>query len=299
MPDIAFRAGFIAVVGRPNVGKSTLINAIVGSKVSIVTPKPQTTRHRVLGILNRPDAQLVFVDTPGLHGNAKNEMNRSMNRISVASMSDADIVLVVVEALALRAEDRAVLERLADSSAPVVLAVNKVDRVKDKQALLPFIAELGKSLRLAAIVPVSARLGTQLNVLVDELLSLLPASDALYPSDMQTDKGKRFMIAEVIREKLMWRLDKEVPYGIAVEVESVREEDNRLLVNAVIWVARPGQKAIVIGKQGKMLKDVGRAARLELRERLREPVHLELWVKVRENWSDSERALRQLGHDVT
>ncbi len=299
MSEQHHRAGFIAVVGRPNVGKSTLVNAIVGSKISIVTPKPQTTRHRVLGILNRTDAQLVFVDTPGLHGNARNVMNRSMNRISLNSIADADIVLVVIEALALRAEDRAVLDKLAGIGAPVILAINKIDRVKDKQALLPFIAELGSAHAFTAVVPVSARLGTQLNLLVDELLAVLPESPALYPRDMQTDKGRSFMIAEIIREKLMWRLDKEVPYGVAVEVESVKEEAGRLLVNAVIWVERPGQKAIVIGKDGKMLKEVGRAARLELRETLRESVHLELWVKVRENWSDNARALRDLGHDVT
>lgn len=275
------------------------MNAMVGSKVSIVTPKPQTTRHRVLGILSRADGQLIFVDTPGLHANAKNVMNRSMNRISLASMSDADVVLVVVEALSLRAEDRSLLEKLEDIRVPVVLAVNKIDRVKDKQALLPFIAELGASYRFSAVIPVSARLGTQLDKLVKELHALLPVSEALYPDDMRTDKGRLFMIAEVIREKLMWRLDKEVPYGVAVEVESVTEQDNRLMVNAVIWVERTGQKAIVIGKQGKMLKDVGQAARLELREALGESVHLELWVKVRENWSDNARALRQLGHDVT
>lgn len=299
MSETGQRAGFIAVVGRPNVGKSTLVNACVGSKISIVTPKPQTTRHRVLGILNRADGQLVFIDTPGLHGQAKNVMNRTMNRVSTASMSDADVVLLVIEALALRREDREVLARLEGAAVPVVLAVNKTDVVKDKQALLPFIAELSKLRSFAAVVPVSARTGDQLDTLLDELSALLPASPALYPADMRTDRSLSFRIAECIREKLTWRLEKEVPYGIAVEVEKLEERDEGLRIAAVIWVERSGQKGIVIGKHGHMLKEVGQAARLELREELGKPVHIELWVKIRENWSDNERALRQLGHDVT
>ncbi len=299
MADETFRCGFVAVVGRPNVGKSTLVNAFVGTKISIVTPKPQTTRHRVLGILNRGMHQLVFIDTPGLHANAKNVMNRSMNRVSTASMADADVSLVVVEALKLKREDREVLSRLEGVTAPIVLAVNKTDLVKDKQSLLPFIGELNALGNFAAVVPVSATQGDQLDALIEQLAGLLPASPALYPDAQRTDRSLSFRIAENIREKLMWRLEKEVPYGIAVEIEKLEERESGLRVSAVIWVARAGQKAIVIGKQGKMLKDVGQAARLELREELGQPVHIELWVKVRENWADNERALRQLGHDVT
>lgn len=299
MTEQEFKAGFVAVVGRPNVGKSTLVNAFVGTKISIVTPKPQTTRHRVLGILNRGMHQLVFIDTPGLHANAKNVMNRSMNRVSTASMADADVILVVVEALKLKREDREVLSRLEGSTAPIVLAVNKTDLVKDKQSLLPFIGELNALGNFAAVVPVSATQGDQLDALIEQLAGLLPASPALYPDAQRTDRSLSFRIAENIREKLMWRLEKEVPYGIAVEIEKLEERESGLRVSAVIWVARAGQKAIVIGKQGKMLKDVGQAARLELREELGQPVHIELWVKVRENWADNERALRQLGHDVT
>lgn len=299
MPEDTSKAGFIAVVGRPNVGKSTFVNAVVGSKVSIVTPKPQTTRHRVLGIVNRKSRQLVFIDTPGLHSRAKNIMNRSMNRVSAASMADADVVLMVVEALQLKRDDREVLARLEGVSAPVVLAVNKTDKVKDKQSLLPFIAELSGIRKFAAIVPVSAATGDQLDALLDQLADLLPNSPALFPHAQHTDSSVQFRIAETIREKLMWRLEKEVPYGIAVEIEKLEENDSGLRVGAVIWVERAGQKAIVIGKQGKMLKEVGQAARLELREALGKAVHIDLWVKVRENWSDNERALRQLGHDIT
>jgi len=299
MPEEETKAGFIAVVGRPNVGKSTLVNAFVGSKVSIVTPKPQTTRQRVLGMLNRGARQLIFIDTPGLHGKAKNIMNRSMNKVSTASMSDADVVLLVLEALNFKRGDREVLARLDDVSAPVVLAVNKTDKVKDKKALLPFIAEMSALRTFAAVVPVSATTGDQLDTLLDQLSGLLPDSPALYPQAQRTDKSLAFRISETIREKLMWRLEKEVPYGVAVEIEKLEEADTGLRVSAVIWVERAGQKAIVIGKQGKMLKEVGQAARLELREDLGQPVHIELWVKVRENWSDNERALRQLGHDVT
>ncbi len=299
MNETGFQAGFIAVVGRPNVGKSTLVNALVGRKVSIVTPKPQTTRHRVLGIVNEPARQLVFVDTPGLHARAKNVMNRSMNRVSMASIADADVVLMVVEALRLKREDEVVLERLSASPLPVVLAVNKIDLVKDKKKLLPLLAELTARQSFAAIIPVSALKGEQLASLREELGALLPVSPPLYPSSMQSDRDQGFHVGEIIREKLMWRLDQEVPYGIAVEVEKIETTDEGVRISAVIWVERAGQKAIVIGKQGKMLKEVGRAARLELRETLGQPVHVELWVKVRENWSDNERALRQLGHDLT
>lgn len=299
MTERRFQAGFIAVVGRPNVGKSTLVNALVGRKISIVTPKPQTTRHRVIGILNQPDRQLVFVDTPGLHARAKNVMNRTMNRVSMASMADADVVLMVVEALKINREDELVLERLSASSLPVVLAVNKIDRVKDKKKLLPFLSSLDARQSFAAIVPVSALKGEQLDTLLEQLGALLPSSQPLYPSSMQSDRDERFQAGEIIREKLMWRLDKEVPYGVAVEVEEFETTDRGVRIGAVIWVERAGQKAIVIGKQGKMLKQVGQAARLELRETLGQPVHVELWVKVRENWSDNERALRQLGHDLT
>ncbi len=298
MTESSFKAGFVAVVGRPNVGKSTLVNALVGSKISIVTPKPQTTRHRVLGIVNRPGSQLVLIDTPGLHSRAGNIMNRTMNRVSLAAIADAEAILLVVEALALRAEDRALLERLDETRVPVVVAVNKVDRVRDKASLLPFLAELGERREFAAMVPVSALRGDQLDKLQDELVALLPESEALYPHSMQTDRDLAFRVAELIREKLMLRLEKEVPYGVAVELEALEKSEEGWRIAAVIWVERAGQKAIVIGKQGKMLKEVGRAARLELRELLAEPVHVELWVKVRENWSDNERALTQLGHEL-
>lgn len=286
------------MVGRPNVGKSTLVNALVGEKVSIVTPKPQTTRHRVLGIVNHPQHQLVLIDTPGLHARARNIMNRTMNRVSVASLEDAEVVLWVVEALAFKPEDQALLERLVDIRVPVVVAVNKVDRVKDKKTLLPFLAQLGGRREFAAVVPISALRGAQLDKLSQELLALLPESPPLYPEQMLTDRDTRFRITEVIREKLMMRLEKEVPYGVAVELETLEEVSEGLRVGAVVWVERAGQKAIVIGKQGAMLKEAGTAARLELRETLGKPVHVELWVKVRENWSDNERALQQLGHEL-
>jgi len=298
MSDTAFRAGFAAVVGRPNVGKSTLVNALLGQKVSIVTSRPQTTRHRILGILNREEAQIILVDTPGLHRNARNAMNRGMNRTASASLSEADLAVFVVEALRFGDEDADVLARIRESGLPVVLVVNKVDRVVPKERLLPFIEEMAQRHEFVAVVPVSAKAGQNLRALEDELRKRLPKSPALFPRDQLTDRPESFMAAETIREKLMQRLHQELPYGLTVEIEQFSEDDQgRILIRAVIWVERTGHKAIVIGKAGENLKAIGREARVEMKKRLAKPVHLELWVKVLENWSDSERALQRFGYE--
>jgi GTP-binding protein Era len=295
--DVSSRCGFVAIVGRPNVGKSTLLNALLGRKVSIVSPKPQTTRHRILGILNKPGLQIIFVDTPGLHSNERRAMNRYMNRAARASLSDADINLFVVEALAWTDEDAQALEYLKRGERPIVLVINKVDTVYPKERLLPFMEEMRRKTDFAAMVPLSGLKRDGLEQLPDLLARHLPLSPLHFPIEQVTDRSDQFQATEIIREKLTWRLNQELPYGITVQIERFVEEDGRLLINAIIWVERTGQKAIVIGQGGERLKEIGRAARLELKHIFGKSVHLELWVKVKENWSDNEAALRQLGFE--
>jgi GTP-binding protein Era len=290
-----FRSGFAALVGRPNVGKSTLLNALVGQKLSIVTPRPQTTRHRILGILTTARAQIAFVDTPGLHAHASRALNRAMNRTATAALEAADLVVLVVEAARWTSEDSLALGRIARSGRPVLAAVNKIDRVRPRARLLPYLAELGARHEFLAIVPVAALRGENIDDLRDTIAAHLPLSPPLFPAGELTDRGLQFRIAEVIREKLTLELNQEVPYGIAVEVERLTTEEQQLEVDAAIWVDRAGQKPIVIGARGERLKRVGRAARLALNGMLGQRLHLNLWVKVRENWADNARALRELG----
>jgi GTPase len=290
------RCGFAAVVGRPNVGKSTLVNALLGRKISIVSPKPQTTRHRILGILTQPQAQIILVDTPGLHAGARRAMNRHMNRVALASLQDADVNVFLVEALRWTDQDQRVLDELVRQGRPIILVVSKVDKATPKERLLPFIAELSARAPFAEVMPLSALKGANVEKLPAVIAKHLPLGPPHFPPDQVTDRSEQFLAAEIVREKLTWRLRQELPYGLTVSIEQFREEEGRLLVNAVIWVERSGQKAIVIGHGGEQLKEVGRAARLEMTELFKRPVHLELWVKVKENWSDSEAALRQLGY---
>jgi GTP-binding protein Era len=296
-PNAGFRCGFAAIIGRPNVGKSTLLNALVHRKVSIVSPKPQTTRHRILGILNQPGAQVIFVDTPGLHANSGRAMNRHMNRTALSSLHDADVNLLVVEALRWTDEDQHVLGEAVAGGRPIVLIVNKVDKIFPKERLLPYMDELNRKATFAEIVPLSGLKGSNLESLPQVIARHLPLSPPHFPPDQITDRSEEFQAAEIVREKLTLRLRQELPYGLTVAIEQFKEEDGRLLVNAVIWVERTGQKAIVIGHGGEQLKEVGRAARIEMSESFGRPVHLELWVKVKENWSDNEVALRQLGYE--
>jgi GTP-binding protein Era len=292
-----FRCGFAAIVGRPNVGKSTLLNALLKRKISIVSPKPQTTRHRILGILTTAESQIVFVDTPGLHAGGGRAMNRHMNRAALNSLSDADVNLFVIEALRWTEEDQRVLDALAERGRPILALVNKVDKVFPKERLLPFLEELSRRAHFAELIPLSGLKGSGLDQLPEVLARYLPESPPHFPAEQVTDRSDQFLAAEIVREKLTWRLRQELPYGLTVGIERFEEEDGRLMINAVIWVERSGQKAIVIGQGGEQLKEVGRAARLEMNELLKRPVHLELWVKVKENWSDNENALRQLGYE--
>ena len=297
MSSAPFHCGYVTIVGRPNVGKSTLVNALVGRKVSIVAPKPQTTRHRIQGVVNREDAQLVLVDTPGLHSTARRVMNQYMNRVAISSSQDADVLLYVVEAMRFTEEDNWVWDRVRGLKQPLILVVNKVDEVVPKDRLLPFLEDMSERIPASAVVPISAKSGENLERLVELTASRLPLRPPMFAADVVTDRDEPFHAAEVVREKLTLKLREELPYGINVQIERFAEEDSRIIINAVIWVERAGQKAIVIGQRGERLKEIGRLARIELVDLWQRSVHLELWVKVKENWADSEMALRQFGFD--
>jgi len=291
-----FRSGFAALVGRPNVGKSTLLNAMVGQKLSIVTPRPQTTRHRIVGIAHLPNAQIAFVDTPGLHQHGSRALNKAMNRTASTSLNDADLVVLVIDATKWTAEDDLALERVVASGLPAIAAVNKIDQIHPRDKLLPYMADLAKRHNFAAIVPISALKANGVEALKKTIAEALPVAPAMYADDQLTESSLEFRIAEMIREKLTLELNQEVPYGVAVEVEQMKdEEDGQLTVDAAIWVDREGQKPIVIGAKGERLKRVGRSARIALNDLLNRRLHLNLWVKVRENWADNARALKHLG----
>ncbi|MEE8344948.1 MAG: GTPase Era [Woeseiaceae bacterium] len=297
MPERIIRCGFVAVVGRPNVGKSTLINAIIGSKVSIVTPKPQTTRHRILAVYTRNDSQIIFVDTPGLHRGAAKTINRMMNRTAASALADADLILFVSEANRWTVEDQDVLDRLKESPVPAIALLNKIDKVHPKEELLAVLSAMSERHTFDEVLPISAKLNDNLDRLVELIPAYLPESPALYPEEMITDRSESFQIAELIREKLTLLLRQEIPYGLTVEIEQMKKEPGGVGINAIIWVERNSQKGIVVGKGGNVLKKVGRSARLELKERLGVPVHLELWVKVKDSWADSEKELLRLGYE--
>jgi GTP-binding protein Era len=290
-----FRAGTIALVGRPNTGKSSLLNRIVGQKLSIVSPKAQTTRHLVTGILTTADCQYVFVDSPGYQTRHKGGLNRMLNRRSSDAARDTSVVCFVVDATAYGAADRAALERIPPQQKTLAV-VNKIDALKRKDALLPFVSRLSAERDFAAIVPVSARTGKNVPELLKVLRDALPESPPLYPEDQLTDRDERFFAAELVREKLFLALGEELPYRCEVSIDSFKEEGALRRIEATIWVDRDSQKAIVIGEQGATLKRIGSGARRDLEEMFEGKVYLGLWVKVRKGWSDDARALRQFGH---
>lgn len=294
---VSTRCGYVAIVGRPNVGKSTLLNHILGQKISITSRKPQTTRHRILGIKTEGEVQAIYVDTPGIHRDGDKALNRVMNRAATDSVKDVDVVIFVVDGLKWTEGDEWVLNKLSRVKEPVILVVNKVDQIEEKGRLLPHLQVLSQKREFAAIIPVSALRGQQLPELEAEVAKHLPAHAFQYDADQVTDRSQRFIAAEIVREKIMRQLGQEVPYDLTVEIEQFAWEDNCWQIGALILVERPGQKAIVIGKGGARLKKVGMEARVDLEKMLEQKVMLKLWVKVKSGWSDDERALRSLGYD--
>lgn len=292
----AFRAGTVAIVGRPNVGKSTLLNQLVGAHVSITSRKAQTTRHRILGVRTGERAQLVFVDTPGYQTRYSNALNRAMIRSVTSTLAGVDAIVMVIEAGGWDERDDAVLA-LIPPGAPVVLALNKVDRMKDRAKLATLLAECARRRDFAALVPVSAEKGTQVKALADEVAKLLPEAQPLYAPEEVTDRSERFLAAELIRERLFRLLGDELPYTLAVVIEEFKEDGALRRVSASIYVDRPGHKAIVIGEKGATLKRIGTEARVAMETLFGGKVFLELWVKVKSGWADSERMVRQWGYE--
>jgi GTP-binding protein Era len=292
-----FRTGYVAIVGRPNVGKSTLVNALVGRKISIVTPRPQTTRHAIVGVLTRANAQVLFVDTPGLHTRMRSLLNRAMNRAVEGALVGADVALFVVEAGVWKAADNFVLEHVLAAKIPVILAVNKVDLVRPKSTLLPYLSACERRATFEAIVPISAAGADNLDRLLELLTGLLPVGPPLYPLDATTDRSMEFRVAEIIREKLLIALRQEVPYGLAVEILALEQKPGVVLADALIWADRDSHKGIVVGKGGATIKEVGTAARLELEKIFGLRFYLETHVKVKTNWADNARVLQQFGFE--
>ncbi len=290
------KVGYVVLIGRPNVGKSTLLNQLVGQKLSIVSHRPQTTRHRILGIKTSDTAQILYLDTPGIQQASSRALNRYLNRMAASALIGVDVAVWLIDGKGFRDDDRLVAEKLSAAKVPTILAINKVDRVKDKKTLLPLIAEANERYPFTAIVPTSGLKGINLDCLERAILECLPEGLPFFPEDQLTDKPQRFFAAEIIREKLFHALGDEIPYQLTVEVEIFQEEPKLIRIYAVIWVEREGQKKIVIGKQGELLKKIGQQARLELEDLFERKVYLNLWVKVKKDWSDDERLLKQLGY---
>jgi GTPase len=291
------KSGYIGLIGRPNVGKSTLLNHLIGQKISITSRKPQTTRHRILGIKTLPEGQAIYVDTPGLHGKEKKALNRYLNRTAKSTISGVDLIVWVTDAPKWHGDDSMILSLLEKVRVPVLFVINKIDRVERKEQCLPFIQEVNQRFPFASIVPVSALQGTNLDGLERDILQALPARDPIFPDDQISDRSERFFAAEIIREKLIRRLAKELPYEISVEIASFTDDQQLVSIHAVIWVERETQKSIVIGKNGSVLKSIGQQSRMDLEKMMEKKVYLELWVKVKQGWSDNERALRSLGYE--
>ncbi|MCB1644274.1 MAG: GTPase Era [Pseudomonadales bacterium] len=297
MNEQTTRCGYVAIVGRPNVGKSTLLNYILGQKLSITSRKPQTTRHHLLGIKTSEAVQVVYVDTPGIHGDARKAINRYMNRNARSVLRDVEVVVFVLDRTAWLEDDEIVAESVARSGAPVIIVINKVDLLKEKTELLPYLQKLQARFPDASIVPVSATRGENLDTLESLIEERLPPGPFYFPDDQVTDRSERFLVAEIVREKIMRQLGEEVPYSATIQIERFVREKKTIHVDALILVERDGQKAILIGRGGARLKKIGTDARQDIERLLDTKVMLRLWVKVKSGWSDDERALKSLGYD--
>lgn len=287
--------GYVALIGRPNVGKSTLMNHLLKQKISITSRKPQTTRHRILGINTTEKGQAIYMDTPGMHADQKKALNRQLNRTADSTLMGVNVVVWLIDRLEWHEYDEVIFQKLEQAGLPVILAVNKVDRIEDKDRVLEFFAKAQERYPFKAIVPISALKRIHLDELEDEIFSLLPESDLIYPEDQITDRPERFLVAEIIREKLTRRLGAELPYELTVEIEKYEELPNVTKIYAVILTERASQKSIIIGENGEMLKSVGTDARKDIERLIGQKVYLQLWVKVKKGWSDNERALQSLG----
>lgn len=297
MSDSNSHCGYVAIVGRPNVGKSTLLNHLVGFKLSITSRKPQTTRHNVLGILTEDQFQMIFVDTPGIHSQQDKALNRYMNRAAGTAIKDVDVIVFVVDRDKWTEGDEMVAQRVFQQSAEVIIAINKMDRLEKKEVLLPCLQKLSERFPQAAILPMAALQGENLDQLKTMIKARLPEGDFFYPEDQVTDRSERFMAAELVREKITRQLGAEVPYEVAVEIEEWRRDEKVLHISALILVEREGQKQIIIGEGGQRLKKIGQQARQDMEALFGSKIMLRLWVKVKAGWSDDDRALKSLGYN--
>ena len=291
--------GYVAILGRPNVGKSTLLNRLLGQKISITSRRPQTTRHRILGIKSDEKHQVIYVDTPGIHLDNKHALNRRLNKTAASVVHDVDVIIFVVTALHWQKEDELVLSLIQKSKSPVIVVVNKVDKIADKERLLPFLTFLHDTIKPLHLIALSAKTGSNITLLETQINELLPKTDFFFfPAEQVTDKPDQFMMSEMIREKLMRALGQELPYATTVQIQSFQKrEDGLISISAIILVERESQKGIVVGEGGLRLREIGRQARMDMEKWLNAKVYLRLWVKVKSGWSDDERALKQLGYD--
>ena len=293
-----FKCGFVSIVGRPNVGKSTLVNSILRNNISIVTRKPQTTRNRILGIYTMPEYQTIFVDTPGIHINEKKAINRVMNKTAINAMMDTNLNLFVCDSLYWSEEDEVVLNQLKNAGSPSILLLNKIDLIHPKDKLLELISTLSNKHEFSEVIPIMAKNRDSLKSLLSIIPKYLPNSPQLYESEMITDRSRIFITSEKIREKLILQLNQEIPYGLSVEIDKFSEDTKQIRIDAMIWVEKNGQKGIVVGKEGSTLKKIGTSARLDLKNYFKKNIHLNLWVKVKSNWADSKKELISMGFEI-
>lgn len=290
------KCGYVAIVGRPNVGKSTLLNKLIGQKLSITSRKPQTTRHQIIGVKTEDDIQTVYVDTPGLHLNRKKALNHFMNKTAASALEGVDVVVFVIDRTAWTEEEDFVLEKVQRSGIPTILAINKVDWLEDKEALLPFLQKVGEKHDFVEMVPISAKTGRQVELLEQKIDAILPHSMHVFPEDQLTDRSSRFLASEIVREKIMRLMGEEVPYQMTVMVENFKALKGTLHIDAVIYVEKDTQKQILIGTKGSQIKKIGIDARKDMEQLFDARVMLKLWVKVKRGWSDDQRALQSLGY---
>lgn len=297
MSDHASKCGYVAIVGRPNVGKSTLMNKLIGQKISITSRKPQTTRHQVLGVSTTGPLQMIYVDTPGMLQDTRDALQRTMQRAAQSVLNDVDAIVWVVEAGQWRPLEDWMVTLLPKRDVPVILCINKIDQLKDKTQLLPYISTLEQKFPFHTVVPISAKHGTQISALTDALTELMPQGAHLFPEDQITDRSERFLVSEIIREKLMRFTGAEIPYGLTVTLDTFETKENIIDINATVWVNRQSHKRIVIGEKGAMMKRIGQAARMDIQTLVGQKVMLRLWVKVKQNWVQQSDQLSQLGYD--